>query len=56
MCDEIISDVSDEKDYDDFLAKGDKAERNSKIRQRIEDALERKRLKELLDDNNDWEL
>lgn len=57
MSDEIeIIDDGDDSDYDNDLAKGDKAERNSKVRQRIEDMLEKKRLKELLDDPNDWDL
>lgn len=49
-------DSIDESDYDKDLAKGNKAERNSKVRRRIDDLLERKRLKELLDDSDDWEL
>ncbi|WP_426358289.1 PA3496 family putative envelope integrity protein [Pseudocolwellia sp. HL-MZ19] len=53
---EDISNNDDKISYDDDLAKGDKAERNSQVRQRIEDMLERKRLKELLDDSDDWEL
>jgi hypothetical protein len=53
---EDISNNDDSTSYDEDLAKGDKAERNSQVRQRIEDMLERKRLKELLDDSDDWEL
>jgi len=53
---EDINNNDDSTSYDDDLAKGDKAERNSQVRQRIEDMLEKKRLKELLDDSDDWDL
>jgi len=46
----------DENDYDNDLAKGDEAERNSTVRRRIDALMEKKRLKELLDDSEDWEL
>lgn len=40
--------------YDGDLPKGDDADKNSQVRKRIDDLLERKRLKELLDDTDDW--
>jgi len=42
--------------YDSDLASGDEAEKNSKVRKRIDDLMEKKRLKELLDDEEDWDL
>ena len=42
--------------YDKDLAKGEKAEKNTKIHQRINELVEKKRLKELLDDSNDWNI
>lgn len=53
---EDIEDDNDNKAYDADLAKGTKAERNTQVRQRIEDMLEKKRLKELLDESDDWDL
>lgn len=44
------------KSYDKDLPKGEQAAHNSEIRKRIDDLLERKRLKELLDDSNDWDI
>lgn len=41
-------------DYDKDLATGTKANKNSKIHKRIDELLERKRLKDLLDDTDDW--
>lgn len=40
--------------YDKELAKGNKAEHKNKVRQRIDELMEKKRLKELLDDSDDW--
>ncbi|MCJ8320690.1 MAG: hypothetical protein MJK12_13710 [Colwellia sp.] len=45
---------ADTHDYDKDLATGSKANKNSKIHKRIDELLERKRLKELLDDTDDW--
>jgi hypothetical protein len=44
------------QDYDKDLATGKKAEANTKVRKRIDDLLEKKRLKEALDDSDDWEI
>jgi len=44
----------DENNYDKDLAKSVKAEHDSTVRQRIDELMERKRLKELLDDTDDW--
>jgi hypothetical protein len=46
----------DDSTYDNDLATGDKAEKNSKVRKRIDDLMEKKRLKELLDDSDDWDI
>ena len=46
--------ISDIPDYDKDLATGSKAKENSKIHKRIDALLEKKRLKELLDDTDDW--
>jgi hypothetical protein len=43
-------------DYDKDLATGKTAENNSKVRKRIDDLLEKKRLREALDDSDDWEI
>lgn len=49
--------TSDElENYDKDLATGRKAEKNTKVRKRIDDLLERKRLREALDDSDDWEI
>ncbi|NQZ22815.1 MAG: hypothetical protein HRT53_12255 [Colwellia sp.] len=44
------------QDYDKDLATGKIAENNSKVRKRIDDLLEKKRLREELDDSEDWEI
>ncbi|ARD43388.1 PA3496 family putative envelope integrity protein [Colwellia sp. PAMC 21821] len=44
-----------QESYDKDLPKGDKASHNSDIRKRIDDLLEKKRLKALLDDVDDWD-
>ncbi len=44
------------QDYDKDLATGETAENNSKVRKRIDDLLEKKRLREALDDSDDWEI
>lgn len=46
--------VAEIPDYDKDLATGSKAQENSKIHKRIDELLERKRLKDLLDDTDDW--
>ena len=49
------ADTSNEPpDYDKDLATGAQAKNNSKIHKRIDELLEEKRLKELLDDSDDW--
>jgi hypothetical protein len=42
--------------YDKDLATGKKADNNTKVRKRIDDLLEKKRLREALDDSDDWEI
>jgi hypothetical protein len=44
------------ENYDKDLAGGKKAEDNSKVRKRIDDLLEKKRLRDVLDDSEDWEV
>lgn len=50
-----IENIDDSK-YDNDLATGKKAENNTKVRQRIDELMEKKRLQELLDDTDDWDL
>ena len=51
-----MSSAADQESYDKDLPKGEKATHNSDVRRRIDDLLERKRLKELLDDSDDWDI
>jgi hypothetical protein len=46
----------EQKSYDKDLPEGEQAAHNTEIRKRIDDLLERKRLKELLDDSDDWDI
>lgn len=43
-------------DVDTEIQIGDDAEKSTKIRKRIDELLEKKRLKELLDDSGDWDV
>ena len=57
MNDDFIEDIDTSNDttlYDKDLATGDKANNNTKIHKRIDEILEEKRLKALLDDSDDW--
>jgi hypothetical protein len=55
MSDEYSS--NDESDnYDKDLAIGKKAQANTEVRKRIDDLLEKKRLREALDDSDDWDI
>lgn len=59
MNDELTNDITpsvDQENYDKDLPKGEKATHNSEVRKRIDDLLEKKRLKELLDDSDDWDI
>ena len=59
MNDDLTDDMSpatDQESYDEDMPKGEKAKHNSDVRKRIDDLLERKRLKELLDDSDDWDI
>ncbi|NMP32216.1 hypothetical protein HII17_11615 [Thalassotalea sp. M1531] len=47
---------TDASDYEKDLASGEQAIKNSKVRKRIDELLEKKRLKELLDDSDDWDV
>lgn len=58
MNDDLTNDTTPEvevKTYDKDLPKGEKASHNSEVRKRIDDLLEQKRLKALLDDPDDWD-
>lgn len=55
MSDEYKTDDGEEK-YDKDLASGTKAEKNTQVRKRIDDLLEKKRLREALDNCDDWEI
>ena len=46
----------DTQDYDKDLANNEESIKNSKVRKRIDVLLEKKRLKELLDDSDDWDV
>lgn len=41
-------------DYDNDFANNEQAIKNSQVRKRIDELLEKKKLKELLDDSDDW--
>lgn len=59
MNDDLTDDITpsiEQNNYEDDMPKGEKAEHNSDVRKRIDDLLERKRLKELLDDSDDWDI
>jgi len=55
MSDEFSTN-NDSENYDKDLATGKKADKNTKVRQRIDDLLEKKRLREAIDDSEDWEI
>lgn len=55
LADDMNSPI-ESNNYDDDLPKGEQAQHNSEVRKRIDELLEQKRLKELLDDADDWEL
>ena len=48
-----VTDINDITDTDDFEA-DEQSKRNFEARKRIDDLLEKKRLKELLDYEDDW--
>jgi len=50
-----MSPPTEQVNYDKDLPKGEKAAHNSDVRKRIDELLEKKRLKELLDDSVDWD-
>ncbi|SEK64712.1 hypothetical protein SAMN05216262_10214 [Colwellia chukchiensis] len=59
MTDELIDETPPEDEPDGFeqdLPKSEKAAHTCEVRKRIDELLERKRLKALLDDSEDWEL
>ncbi len=59
MANNFIDDIdasNEPADYDKDLATGDQANNNSKIHRRIDELLEKKRLKDLLDDTDDWNI
>lgn len=47
-------DKNDPTNYDDELSKSEKKEHDADVRKRIDDLLDKKRLKDLLDDSDDW--
>jgi hypothetical protein len=58
LSDDLTDDSSSEEDqeqYDKDLPKGQKPTSNKEVRNRIEELLEKKRLKALLDDADDWD-
>jgi hypothetical protein len=59
MNDNLTDDTSpdiEQESYDKDLPKDKKAAHNSEVRKRIDDLLEQKRLKALLDDPDDWDI
>ncbi len=47
--------INDEKDdYDKDVAQSDPVARNSDTRKRIDELMEKKRLRDLLDESDDW--
>ncbi|MGB1261414.1 MAG: PA3496 family putative envelope integrity protein [Cognaticolwellia sp.] len=52
----IVPIDADEESYDQDMPTGAKATHSSEVRKRIDDLLERKRLKALLDDADDWDI
>lgn len=46
----------DDVDYEKDLPNEEQANKNSKIHKRLDDLLEEKRLKKLLDDADNWDL
>lgn len=54
--DTTLVEKKDAPDYDKDLASGEDAIKNTKIRKRIDELMEKKRLKELLDDSDDWDI
>ena len=46
----------EQDDFDKDLPKDNQASHKCEVRKRIEELLERKRLKELLDDSDDWDI
>lgn len=54
ISDDDIMDGNDNSDFDDGMIADEKSESNSNVRKKIDDLLEKKRLKELLDDSDDW--
>ncbi len=49
-------DKEDQAAYDKDLSANEKSIKNAQIRKRIDDLLEQKKLKELLDDSEDWDV
>lgn len=59
MNDEIAENINssvEQENYDKDLPEGEKAAHNTDVRKRIDDLLEKKRLKALLDDSDDWDI
>ncbi len=59
MGDDSIDDFTtsdDSLDYEKDLANGERASKNSQLHKRLDDLLEQKRLKALLDDTDDWDI
>jgi len=46
----------DSENYDKDFSDKEQTDRNNKARKRIDDLKEKKRLRDLLDDSDDWEL
>lgn len=51
-----IPNKSNPDDYEKDLPKGEQAKKNAQLHKRLDDLMEEKRLKELLDGTDDWDL
>jgi hypothetical protein len=55
MSDEYTSSENTDN-FDSDLPQGEQADKNTQVRKRIDALMEKKRLKEMLDDSDDWTL
>lgn len=51
-----LSESKKQPDYEKDLATGEDAIKTAKVRKRIDELMEKRRLKELLDDTDDWDI
>lgn len=51
-----IPNKNNSTDYEKDLPKGEQAKKNAKLHKRLDDIMEEKRLKEMLDGTDDWDI